>query len=394
MDGAGAGRVRSMSENEVVVRAAEDGRGWRDFIALPYALHAADPAFVPPLRVQQREILDPRRHPFWLYARRRLFVAYRGGRPVGRIAAIDNPAHNETFRERSAHFGFFDAIDDDAVAQALFDAVERCAREWGHDLVRGPFNASAVTGEIGLQIDGFDAPNSIMIPYAAPWYRGLVERQGFEKDVDLYCYMIDRANAPDWLLKRGERIMATSRYTFRKLDKAGVPREAERIWQVYNSAWEKNWLWTRSTHEEFMHLVKELLQIIDYDFVHLAENEAGELIGFLIALPNINEAIIRVRDGRLLPFGLPKLLWYGRRGAIRTQRVLAMGVLEPYRNKGIHFSLIYLQALESLRKGITTAEMSQILEINTDMIKVAEFVGGWRSKTHRMYVKRLGAPAP
>lgn len=376
---------------EVVIRAAESGRDYRDFIALPYALHGTNPHWVPPLRVQQRDALDVRKHPFWEYASRKLFVAYSDGRPVGRIAAIDNPVHNETFGEKAAHFGFFECMDDDAVATALFGEVERFACERGHDLVRGPFNPSAVTGEIGLQIDHFDDPNFVMIPYSPPWHRGLVERQGFEKDVDLYCYMIDRANAPDWLMKRGERIVDTSRFRFRKVTKTSVKQDAGRIWQVYNSAWEKNWLWTRSTQAEFMHLVGELVQIADFDMVWVAENEAGEIIGFAIAIPNVNEAIIRVRDGRLLPFGLPKLLWGMRPGAIGTRRVLAMGVLEPYRKKGIHWSLIYKLAVECLRKGITQAEMSQILETNTDMVKVAEFAGGWRSKTHRMYVKKLTA---
>ncbi|MBX3530361.1 MAG: hypothetical protein KF849_07125 [Rhizobiaceae bacterium] len=379
--------------DDVVVRAAESGREFRDFIALPYALHGANPHWVPPLRIQQREALDTHKHPFWQYASRGLFVAYRDGRAVGRIAAIDNPVHNETFGEASTHFGFFECIDDDAVASALFAKVERFARERGHDLVRGPFNASAVTGEIGLQIDHFDDPNFVMIPYSPSHYRRLVERQGFEKDVDLYCYMIDRANAPDWLLKRGERMVDTSRYRFRKVTKASVKVDAGRIWQVYNSAWEKNWLWTKSTQAEFMHLVGELVQIADFDMVWIAENEEGEVIGFAIAIPNVNEAIIRVRDGRLLPFGLPKLLWGTRPGAIRTRRVLAMGVLEPYRKKGIHWSLIYKLAVECLRKGITLAEMSQILETNTDMVKVAEFAGGWRSKTHRMFVKRLSSGA-
>jgi GNAT superfamily N-acetyltransferase len=373
----------------VVVRPAESGRAFRDFVALPYTLHAANPAFVPPLRIQQREALDVRKHPFWEYASRKLFVAYRGGRPVGRIAAIDNPVHNETFGEKAAHFGFFECIDDDDVAAALFAEVERFARALGRDVIRGPFNASAATGEIGLQIDGFDVPNYVMIPYSAPWYRGLLEGQGYAKDVDLYCYMIDRANAPDWLMNRCDRIVETSRYRFRKVGKAEVQREAGRIWQVYNSAWEKNWLWTKSTRAEFMHLVKELVQIADFDMVWIAETAEGEIIGFAIAIPNVNEAIIKVRDGRLLPFGLPKLLWGLRPGAVRTRRVLAMGVLEPYRKKGIHWSLIYKLAVECLRKGITQAEMSQILETNTDMVKVAEFAGGWRSKTHRMYMKRL-----
>jgi GNAT superfamily N-acetyltransferase len=375
----------------IVVLDAESGRAWRDFIALPYALHGADPNWVPPLRVQQRDALQVGRHPFWTYASRQLFVAYRDGRPVGRIAAIDNPVHDQTFGEKSAHFGFFECIDDLDVAAALFAEVERFARDRGRDVVRGPFNPSAVTGEIGLQRDGFDTPNFVMIPYSAPWHAALVERCGYGLDVDLHCYSIDRDAAPQWLLARSGRAAGASRHVLRKVTKAGVMQDAERIWHVYNSAWERNWLWTKSTRGEFMQLARELVQIADFDLVWVAETEAGEMVGFLLAIPNVNEALIRIRDGRLFPLGLPRLLWHTRPGAIRTCRVLAMGVLEPHRRKGIHWQLIYRLVGECLRKGIARAELSQVLETNTDMIKVAEFIGATRSKTHRMYVKTLAA---
>lgn len=373
---------------EVVVRSAESGREYADFIELPYLLHRDNPFWVPPLRSQQLEALDPRRHPFYRRARRRLFVAYHDRRPVGRIAAIHNPAHCETFGEACTHFGFFESVDDDRVATALFAAVEEAALTWGHDMIRGPFSPN-VNGELGLQIDAFDKPGFVMVPYHPPYYRGLVERQGFQKDVDLFCYLIHRDKAPDWLLESGQRLIDGSPCTFRKLPKPDLWKEAVRVWDVYSRAWQENWLWTKSTREEFMHLVKELAQIVDYDLVYLAENAAGELIGFSIALPNINEATIRIRDGRLFPFGFLKLLWHSRPRAIKSVRFIAMGVLEEYRAQNVHWGLIYLQIMEVLRKGYTHAEMSQILESNTQMIQVAERAGGTRYKTHRMFVKRL-----
>lgn len=375
----------------VSVRDADTGREYADFIALPYRLHRSNPLWTPPLRLQQRSVLEPARHPFYRRARRRLFVAYRGARPVGRIAAILNPAHCETFGEACTHFGFFECADDDEAAAALFAAVEAAAAEWRHDRVRGPFSPD-VNGELGLQIDGFERPGFVMVPYHPPYYRGLVERRGYAKDVDLYCYIVDdRKDAPGWLMAAGRRMVESSSCTFRPLGKADLERDAERVWRVYNEAWEKNWLWTKSTRDEFMHLVGELIEIVDYDIVWLAENAGGELVGFSIALPNINEALIRIRDGRLWPFGFVKLLWHGRPGAIKSARFTAMGVLEAYRQQGIHWCLIYLQTAAMLRKGYATAEMSQILETNAQMIQVAETAGARRYKTHRMYVKMLAA---
>lgn len=372
----------------VVVRRADAGREYADFIDLPYRLHRNNPHWVPPLRSQQHEALDTDKHPFYRRSTRVLFVAYRGKDPVGRIAAILNPAHCETFGEACTHFGFFESIDDARVATALFDAVAETARGWGHDRIRGPFSPN-VNGEFGLQIDAFDKPGYVMIACNPAYYQALVEQQGFHKDVDLYCYMIERGAAPQWLLDGGKRLIETSSCTFRQLPKADITKEADRIWQVYSDAWEKNWLWTKSTHDEFLHLVHELIQIVDCDLIYLAENAQRDLVGFSIALPNINEATIRIRDGRLFPFGLLKLLWFGRPGRIKSVRFTAMGVLEPYRKQGVHWGLVYLQTMASLRKGYQHAEMSLILETNTQMIQVAEMAGGERYKTHRMFVKLL-----
>lgn len=376
------------AQGAVTVRIAEGRSEYRDFLDLPYRLHRDNPYWVPPLRVQQRGALEIDRHPFYKRAERVLFVAYRDGSAVGRIAAIRNPVHCETFNEACTHFGFFECIDDTQVSAALFAAVEDTARNWGHDMIRGPFSPN-VNGELGLQIDAFDKPGFVMIPYNPGYYQKLVERQGFVKDVDLYCYMIERGKASRRLFEAGRRIVEDSPFTFRKLAKADMRKEAARIWDVYNKAWEKNWLWTKSTHEEFMHLVHELIQIVDYDLVYLAENAQGELIGFSIALPDINEALITIRDGRLFPIGFLKLLWNSRRGAIKSLRFISMGVLEPYRKQGVHWGLVYLQTMTALDKGYLRAEMSQILESNSDMIQVAERAGGERYKTHRMYVKRL-----
>ena len=144
-----------------------------------------------------------------------------------------------------------------------------------------------------------------------------------------------------------------------------------------------------ASKEEFLHLVANLKQIADYDMNFVAENAAGEMVGFSVAVPNINEALIHIRDGRLLPFGWLQLLWHSRPGAIKSLRFLVLGVLEPYRRHGVDVVLNYHQFKEGIRKGYVHAEMSQILETNTAMLRAAESLGGVRYKTHRMYEKRL-----
>lgn len=318
----------------------------------------------------------------------RLFVARRGGRAVGRIAAINDGTHNRVHGEATAHFGFFECEDDPEAAKMLFAEVEAQARKWGHTIVRGPFNPS-VNEEIGLQIDAFDTANFIMIPSNPAYYQGLVEVLGYKKSVDLFCYILREGEMSERLTTTAPRAENRSPVTVRKIDKAHIERDALKIWEVYNKAWKNNWYWVPMSREEFMLLVDNLRQIADFDLIYLAETAEGEIAGMIVAIPNINEALAHLRDGRLLPFGLLKLLWYTRPGAIRSLRVIIMGVLEQFRGQGIDLMLYNHAFRAASAKGYTSGEFSQILETNRMMVRAAETMGATRYKTHRMYEKVL-----
>ncbi len=370
------------------ILAADKGKQFSDFIDIPYSVQANNSFWAPPLRIQQKEMLDSKKHPFFEHGQIKLFVAYSEGRPVGRIAAINDAKHNKIHHETTTHFGFFECIDDKDTANALFCQVEKTAHSWGHNIVRGPFNHS-VNEEIGLQIDAFDTPNFIMIPGNPSYYGALVTGAGYGKCMDLYCYMLDAGQMSKRLLTTAPQIERRLDITIRKMSKKTLQEDALKIWDVYNKAWKKNWFWLPASKKEFAHLVKNLEPIADFDLLYLAENAQGELVGFTIAVPNLNEAIIKIRNGRLFPFGLLKLLWHSRPGAIRSIRVMIMGVLEQYRGRGIDVVLYHHQYRAALEKGYQTAEMSQILESNTMMNRAAKLMGGKRYKTHRIYEKVL-----
>lgn len=373
----------------LVVVAADSGRAFRDFLELPYRISGGDPHWVPPLLQQQRDVLDRRQHPFYAHAEATFFVAYRDGRPVGRIASISDDVHNRTHHETTTHFGFFECVDDAAVAAALFAAVEASAAGRGHNIVRGPFNPS-VNEEIGLQIDAFDQPSYVMIPGNPAYYPSLVESAGFAKCMDLHCYRVQSGQLTTRIARAaGSAHRRNGGIRFRKLDPKRFDAEALAIWQVYNKAWARNWYWVPATKDEFNHLASNLKQIADFDLAFIAETEAGDPVGICIAVPNVYEATIAIRDGRLWPLGWLRLLWRLRPGAIRSMRVLIMGVLEDHRSKGIDTVLIHMLATEGLRKGYVKAEMSQVLETNSATVQLIEAIGGERYKTHRMYEKVL-----
>ncbi|MCB2200126.1 N-acetyltransferase [bacterium] len=378
--------------SSVKVVEAQTGKAWKDFLNVPFLVQGKNEHWVPPLRIQQKELLDTKKNPFYQNADRRCFVAYLDGKPVGRIAAIKDNRHNEYHSENTCHFGHFDVIDNAEVAEALFKAAEDAGREWGFDLIRGPFNPN-INEDMGIQMDAYDTPPYIMMPYNPAYYPTLIEGLDYRKSMDVYCYMIEQEDMSAKLKRGAEVIRKRSHLNFRKLNMKQFWRDARLVWQVHMKAWEKNWGAVPFTEEEFHHLAKNLKTAVDPDQVFFAEDpDTGETVGFSLALPNINEAIIKIRDGRLFPFGLLKLLWLTRPGKLQSSRVIVMGVIEEYRNRGIDALFYYDHFIEGQKKGIQRGEMSWILETNTMMNRAAEMMGGKRYKTYRIYEKPLGGP--
>jgi hypothetical protein len=168
---------------------ADSGRALRRFIDVPYRLQGRDPQFVPPLRRERRELFDKRRHPFFRHAEAAFFLAQRDGRPVGRIEAIINHAHNRHHDDRVGFFGAFESEDDRTVSDALLS----CAARWlgqRHMLVmRGPVTHST-NEECGLLVEGFEEPPMIGMPYNPPYYAELLEAFGLAKAKDLYAWEV------------------------------------------------------------------------------------------------------------------------------------------------------------------------------------------------------------
>ncbi|MBZ0263264.1 N-acetyltransferase [bacterium] len=372
--------------NETIVKEVLDKKGEQHFLNLPYKIQGKNPVWVPPLRVQQKELLSTIKNPFFQHAEIRKFVAYKDGKAVGRIAAINDDAHNKTHNETTCHFGFFECIDDQATANLLMAELEKSAKQWNLNVIRGPFNPS-VNEDCGLLIDAFDLPPAVMMPYNPPYYPSLIEKCGYTKAMDLYAYLVRQSDMTE-KLKRGAQIVEKrTKLNFRPFNKNDFDGDAEKIWELYQKVWEDNWGAVPITRDEFDHLAASLKQIYDPDMIEFAETEDGTPIGFTLALPDVNQAFRKVRDGRLFPFGLLKIMWHTRKGALRHVRILLMGVLKEYRGKGIDAVFYYHHFETGKRKGYDSGEMSWILENNEMMNRAAVMMGGEKFKTYRIYEK-------
>lgn len=353
----------------------------RAFIDLPYRLHRADPLWVPPLRRDVDELLDPRRHPFYRHAEAELFVARdAAGRVVGRVAAIKNDLHVETHREPVGFFGFFECERDVAIAAPLFDAAAAWLAARGLEVMRGPASPS-LNEECGLLVDGYDTPPTVMMPHNPPWYRELVEACGFVKAKDLLAYLIPHTTPPERIVRAAEALSRRYGLVVRSLDKRHFWDEVAKVRHLYNASWETNWGFVPMTEQEIDHLARQLKPVVEPSLVAFAEVK-GELAGFALALPDLNVAL-KAMNGDLLPFGWAKGLLASRR--IRLARVLTLGVRPEFRRTGAA-ELLYVHLLRAAeKKGMKGGEGSWVLEDNWAMRAALEKMGGTAYKTYRLY---------
>lgn len=365
------------------------GKDLRTFIDFPHDLYRDDPYYVPELFMAQRDLLNPDKHPFFLHGRMQLFLAHKDGKLSGRVAAIFNGNHNAFNHTNDGFFGFFDCIDDQEVANALLKTAEGWLKQQGLSTMIGPVNPS--TNEpCGLLVDGFDSSPMLLMPYNRPYYKTLLEGYGLTKQVDLMAYALydtDLGDKPVRLQEALAQRLAAKGITIRPFDlKHNFKRELEQFGKVYNAAWDKNMGFVPMTKEEFNFMGKDMKMIADTDFCLAAEHN-GEVVGIALCLPDVNQVLKKIKRGRLFPTGVFKFL-FGRK-KINALRILALGVLEPYRKLGIEACFYATIMKKGREKGFKMAEASWMLEHNDLMNRAIEHMHGVRYKTYRIFEKAL-----
>jgi len=366
------------------VRPVEGRAAFRRFIDYMYERNAADPHWVPPLRISEHERLTPKKNPFFAHADVDLLMAWRGGRAVGRIAAIDDRRHNETHGDNAAMFGFFEAEDAEA-AHALLGAVEAWARTRGRARVRGPLNPS-LNESAGLLIEGFDADPMVMMPHNPPEYASFIESAGYAKVKDLFAWLYEFAEMPPAFLKYAARARRSKSMTIRPFKLSEFTKEVERLRTIYCAAWARNWGFVAPTEAEFRRIAAELKPIFDARAAVCAEVD-GRTIACLVAVPDINQAL-KGTSGRLLSMAVPRILL--RKRYVSQVRLLLLGIDEGYRRSGLFPLLLAEWHRQLLGTEIRRAEFSWVLEDNAAINRPAELSGARRYKTYRIYEKALG----
>lgn len=355
----------------------------REFLQLPWSLYAGDPNWVPPLLFDQKGLVGFGHHPFYDDGEVQTFLAYRRGRPVGRIAAILNRAHNRHHKEQRGFFGFFESVDAQDVADGLFDAAQRWFIERNVRAIRGPCNPS-LNYEVGLLVEGFDTPPFFMMTYNKPYYGRLIEGAGFAKAQDLFAYwghidMLDKLDPK--LLKICLQAAERFEVKMRPLDKSRFREELDMFLNVYNQSLGSTWGFVPLSASEVKHLGSQMRHMIVPELAQIAEVD-GKPIGAVFGLLDYNPRIKRI-NGRLFPFGFIRLLT--NRRALKRMRVISANVVPEWQRWGIGLVLLNSLVPKVKQWGIEECEFSWVLESNTLSRGGLEKGGAKLTKTYRIY---------
>ena len=367
----------------IEVRPVNSRGDQKAFLRFPYQLYVDDPYWVPTLQMTEKELLNFKPHPFYEKSEIQCFLAYRSGKVVGRIAAIIDDTHNKFHEERRGMFGFFDIIDDSAVAAALFDQIKAWFASKDITLLRGPANPSQ-NHTWGLLVDGFDSQPKFMMTYNKPYYERLIVENGFAKSQDMFAFTGHISMLEDLdpkLMFVVNEAKKRLKVTTRPVDKKNFIADVEHFLRIYNAALEGQWGFTPMTEPEMKESAKGLKMLMAPELTTMAEID-GKPVACVFGLLDYNPIIKKI-GGKLFPFGFLKLLTSKRK--LRDMRMVSTNVLPQYQRWGLGLVLLERLVPNVREWGIENVEFSWVLESNKLSRGTLERGGAILEKTYRIY---------
>jgi GNAT superfamily N-acetyltransferase len=360
----------------------------KEFIDLPYRLHSTSPVWVPPLRVERRLFLSKRFNAFFSHGDAQLFLARREGRVVGRISAQYDDAFNAHHGNRWGMFGFLEMEDEPDIVPAMLEAAAAWLRAQGRDHMIGPVDFT-MNDEAGVLVDGFELEPMIRQPWQPPYYARRCEEAGLAKAMDLYSWDLhidDRDRVMPIIFRLANEVEPRHGIRIRRMSRRSLRRDLDRFADVYNSAWSQNWGFSPYSKKDLDAYAQELQLVFDPHWFMVAETAEGDTAAVAITIPDINQVLKRM-NGRLLPLGW---LHYLRRNSIIDRvRVGFLGVKPEYQHTGVAAKLYVEHFDTAAARPQHRGEASWILEVNRNMNKALEAMGGRIVRTHRVYERAL-----
>lgn len=373
----------------IEIKKIETKKDLKKFVRLPFEIYKNNSNWVPLLLWDEMEIFNKKKNPAHESADSQLFMAFKDGKPVGRIVGIISNVANEKYKTRNIRFGWFESINDFEVAEALFKAVENWGKENGMETLTGPLGYTDLDPE-GMLIDGFDQLPTIASNYNQPYYQEFLERIGFEKEIDYIEFKAkipSEEEIPAKLLRLADRIK--QRGSLKVLEfkrKRQMVRRGEELFYLLDEAFDEIYGSVPLSDRQIKYYVNKYILYVHKNLLKAVVNENNEMVGFMIAMPSLSRAFQKAK-GRLLPFG-----WYYLLKALKTYETLDFylaGVRKKYRGIGVDLLMVIEVAKSAHKMGFRYSESNLELETNTKIHGLWKYFNPTQHKRRRIFRKNI-----
>lgn len=351
------------------------------FIDAPLRILKNYSRYITPIRSNVKDTLSLYKNPLWQVAERKFFIALKEGKAVGTIAAIYHSRHIQYNPEDAAYFGYLHFEDDQQILHALINAAKDFALEKKVKTLMGPLNPS-LNYELGILTEGFEYDPSFMMNYNPPYYPALIEKEGGKVAMQFLAYHYQQGIKPDKI----ERVstLLKNRYdpsieniNFRKFE-----TEANELCDIYNDAFKGHFGFVPFSEKEFLFMAKALKQILNPKLLFKIKLKS-DTAGFMLTIPDINQAVKKLHNGRLTPWGIVKFIYRLRR--IDSAKVMLVAIRKRYQKLGLGSILYNEMNARTKKAGYLHGEISWVAEENNNMQKIVESTGARPYKKYAVY---------
>jgi hypothetical protein len=372
---------------ELTIKEVVTRKDLKEFIYLPEKIHKNETDWLPPLYMDEWLLFDKKKNKSYKYADAILLLAFRDGKPAGRIMGIVNNRYNAIHNEKNGRFCFMDCYDDQEVFRALISRVEGWAREKGMESIIGPLGFSDKDPQ-GFQVEGFEYPQFITSANNSAYMPELLEKEGYTKKLDLLNYL---GKLPDCFPPVYDKVLARiDRSPEYRIVEFNSKRELKpyiiKVLELMNQTFAEIYGFVPLNDGEKREFASRYLPVLDPHFIKLVEKDTNDLVGFAIGMPDFSKGIREAR-GRLFPFGLLKIL----RDSKRTKKLIMMlgGIRKDHRGKGLDVMMGVKIIQSAIRHKMESLDSHLVLEDNLRMRNEYERIGLEVVKKFRIYEKQL-----
>ncbi|MBN2666752.1 MAG: hypothetical protein JXR67_09595 [Bacteroidales bacterium] len=372
--------------SEIIVKEVQSRRELREFIHLPAKVHKGEPVWLPPLYSDEWHLFDKKKNRSYSYADTAFFIAWKDKKPVGRIMTLINNRYNEIKKEKHGRFSFMECYNDREIFHALISKAEEWVRDRGMVKIVGPMGFSDKDPQ-GFQIEGFEYPYLFTAPTNSPYMPAMLAEEGYTKEIDLVNYNLPIPESyPPVYLKALERYSRNGEISIIEFkSKKEIKPVIIPVLELMNQTFRDIYGYVPLNDPEKEEFAGRYLPILDPEFVKIAKSK-NELVGFVVALPDMTPGIIAAR-GKLFPLGILRILKEMKKS---TKLMLMLGgVKEEYRGKGIDVMMAIKLIESAIKHNKKTIDSHLIMEQNVRMRAECERMNGKIVKRFRIFQKSI-----